>query len=54
MHRSPVSLVSSRNREKPQSGYEPEPRNWLAMNWEQALVEDTALGNAVADVADSE
>ena len=36
------------NREKPQSGYEPEP------SWEQALVKDTALGNAVADVNDSD
>ena len=25
-------------------------RNWLATSWEQALVIDTALGNAVANV----
>ena len=29
-------------------------RNWLAMSWEQALAKDTSLGNAVADVTDSD
>ena len=28
--------------------------NWLAMSWEQDLVKDTALGNAVADVTVSD
>ena len=51
-------LVSSINRVQQQSGYEPEPRNWncswLQATREQALVATyTALGNAVADVADS-
>ena len=54
MHRSPSSLVSSRNRVKQQFGYEPEPREELVTNWEQALVKSTALGNTVADVAGSE
>ena len=55
MHRSPGSLVLSRNREKPQSGYEPELRKELvSYELETALVKDTALGNTVADVTDSD
>ena len=29
-------------------------RNWLATSWEQALVKDTTVENAVADETDSE
>ena len=54
MYRLPGLLVSSRNRVRQQSGYEPEPRNELFTSWEKALVKDTALGNTVADGADSE
>ena len=42
MHRLP---------EGPNQGRE---KNWLATSWEQALVKDTALGSAVADVTDSD
>ena len=58
MHRSPGLLVLSIKRVQQQSSYEPEPRNWncswLQATRGQALVAYMALGNAVADVADSE
>ena len=54
MHRLLSLLVSSRNRIKQQSGYEPEPRKELVQAGNRLWLKDTVLGNAVVDVADSE